>query len=150
MTITMEEVEEATRDWLAAANARDVDKITAIEGAAVGFGIRTRAARNLGVDSSRYRAAVQQWLSGLDTYEGEFEELRTDVRDDVGFAWGVYVERFQLSGQPPELARVRFSHSMTRDADGQLRMLMFHRDIQPFDAEGRYLRSLTVGEASQP
>jgi hypothetical protein len=71
------------------------------------------------------------------------EACETTVVGDVGLAWGTYLETWQDQGHPPEQARVRFSKVLTRGESGW-EVVLYHRDIQPFTAEGRYPRELTV------
>ena len=56
------------------------------------------------------------------------------------------LERFysQMGLLPLERARVRFSKVLTRDASGIWRVLLYHRDIQPFNEDGTHSRALTV------
>ena len=56
---------------------------------------------------------------------------------------GVFTEDFQEKGRPPEYARVRFSSTLSKEARGW-QVLMFHRDIQPFEEDGTYPRELTL------
>ena len=55
----------------------------------------------------------------------------------------MYIEEFQEKGRPPERARVRFSKVLTKGARGW-QVLLYHRDIQPFNDDGSYPRALTV------
>ena len=57
-------------------------------------------------------------------------------------ACGTFIEKWQDKGQLPEQARVRFSKVLTKGARGW-RVLLYHRDIQPFE-EGCYPKTLTV------
>ena len=78
----------------------------------------------------------------MDRYSIELDELNTQIDGDIVLAWGFFVENYQVTGQPPERARVRFT-AVSRITEDGLRPLIFHRDIQPFDDAGRYLSSLT-------
>ena len=64
----------------------------------------------------------------------------TRVVGDTGFAWGVYIEETEAPGQPRERARVRFSKALQRDTEGNWHILLVHRDVQPFDDAGVYLK----------
>jgi ketosteroid isomerase-like protein len=142
--VTSEEVEQATRDWIAAYNSGDVAKGAALETTGVGFGYRSRASRNLPASGSvGYIEGIRQWYAQHDALRITFEELHTSVDGDIGVAWGVYIEEFQERGRPAERARVRFSQALRKDASGW-HFILFHRDIQPFDDDGRYLRTLTT------
>ncbi len=111
-----------------------------------GFGFRRLDARDWSrLDDAAWAQTAQHWQGALVHYRQEIESLETDVVGDVGLAWGIYVEDFQHHGQPPERARVRFSQVMTRGTDGW-KVILYHRDIQPFDANGQYPRLLTACE----
>ena len=142
MSITPDEVEAAVRDWIHACNTGDIRRGAAMEVTGAGYGYRSPTWRDLAPAGERYLETIGQFMASLEAFHGEFEELHTKVHGDVGFAWGVYVEHFQPKGGTPERARVRFSQAMTKTDDGW-KFLSFHRDIQPFDADGRYLPSLT-------
>jgi ketosteroid isomerase-like protein len=71
------------------------------------------------------------------------EDFETAVVGDMGLAWGTFLEQWQEKGRPPEQARVRFSKVLARGTQGW-QMVLYHRDIQPFADDGRYLRALTV------
>ncbi|GAB4325324.1 MAG: hypothetical protein Kow0010_07710 [Dehalococcoidia bacterium] len=145
MTITREEVAQAARDWADAFNSRDLDRLWGMECDAVGFGYRSRDARPMArLGREGHRAANEGFFHAVDHYRLEFDTLETDVAGDLGFAWGWYTEEFQHKGQPPERARVRFSQVMQKEGAGW-KVLLFHRDIQPFGDDGRYPRSLTTG-----
>ena len=107
----------------------------------VGFGFRTRDARPP-VGREAYRRGLERFFAQMESYTIELDELHTKVDGDVVLAWGFFIENYQLRGQPPERARVRFT-SASRITDDGLKPLIFHRDIQPFDETGRYLQSLT-------
>jgi len=81
----------------------------------------------------------------MDSYHLRLEDLQTSVDGEIDFACGTYIEEFQEQGRSPERARGRFSKVLTDGADGQ-QVLLYHREIQPFDRDDRYLRSLTAIE----
>jgi len=145
MAITKEEVAEAVRAWCAAFHTRDIQTIIAMEPRVVGFGFRELAHRDhaaLG-EGGYWLQRLEGFFGRMDYYRLELEDLQTSVTGDIGFAWGVYIEEFQEKGRPPERARVRFSKVLTKGASGW-QVLLYHRDIQPFNAEGRYPTTLTV------
>ena len=144
MSITKDDMAEAMHDWCAAANAKDANRNWEMEAGSVGFGYRSFAWRDQSAaHGGSYVPAMEHFYARLINYRLALEDLQTAVREDVGFAWGVYIEEFQQEGMPPERARVRFSQTMAKDASGW-KVLMFHRDIQPFDDDGRYPRILTA------
>jgi ketosteroid isomerase-like protein len=144
MALTKEEVAEAVRAWCAAWHTRDLQTIIAMEAQAGGFGFRDLARRDHAMQGEEARAQVLERSFGrMDNYRLELEDLQTSVAGDIGLAWGVYIEEFQETGRPPERARVRFSKVLTKGASGW-QVLLYHRDIQPFNAEGRYPTAITV------
>ncbi len=144
MSITEKEVEEVVRSGLAAWERRDVEAIVAnSRGRGLGFGYRTKVERDRsGASDTEVARWTEAWLGTLENYRLRFEELHAAVDGDIGLAWGVYIEEFQHKGQPPERARVRFTTTLKMRADGW-ESLLYHRDIQPFDEDGNYPRSLT-------
>jgi hypothetical protein len=58
----------------------------------------------------------------------------------------VFVEEFQVKGGSPERARVRFSKVLTNGPAGW-KVLLYHRDIQPFLDDGRDPKTLTMPAA---
>lgn len=146
MTITNEDVARVVREWIEVGNAMDFQRQSELEPAAFGFGYRTVAVRQTsGQSGQELRAAFERWKESLASYRLELDTVETAVFGDVGLAWGWYTEDFQHKGQPPERARVRFTKTLLRDADGW-KVILYHRDIQPFEADGRYPRSLTLVE----
>jgi ketosteroid isomerase-like protein len=144
MTITKEEVAEAVRAWCAAHNTRDIQTIIAMEAQAGGFGFRDLDWRDHAVQGEEARAQLfERFFDRMDYHRLELEDLQTSVAGDIGLAWGVYIEEFQETGRPPERARVRFSTVLAKGARGW-QVLLYHRDIQPFNAEGRYPTAMTV------
>ena len=144
MAITKEEVAEAVRAWCTAFHTRDVQTIAAMEVQTGGFGYRPLARRDHAATGEMERIqSMERFFAQMDYYRLELEDLQTSVIGDVGLAWGVYVEEFQEKGRSPERARVRFSKVLIKDARGW-QILLYHRDIQPFAADGRYPRELTV------
>jgi ketosteroid isomerase-like protein len=147
--ITPADVEAATRQWGETFQVGDLDGVARMESQAGGFGYRSAAPRFFGNPDALdgYRQLLQRVWDSFASYAVEWEEIRTAVHGDVGFAWGSFFETFQHHGQRTERAHVRFSQAMVRTEDGW-RVLMFHRDIQPFGEDGRYLPALT--ETVQP
>lgn len=144
MRITKEEVAQAVRDWIGAFNRRDLAACV-IDAEGVGYGYRTIGARDmssLGIEGNT--RLLGDFFARCDSFRTTLEQVETAVTgEDLGLAWGVFVEDFQEKGRPPERARVRFSQVMRKTADGW-KILLFHRDIQPFGEDGRYPRELTT------
>ena len=144
MPITKEAVAEAVRGWCGAWHTRDLKAILAFETRAGGFGFRPLARRDhAAIGEAAYLEMVQRFFSQMAYYRLELEDLQTSVAGEIGLAWGTYVEEFQEKGQQPERARVRFSKVLTKGTSGW-QVLLYHRDIQPFNEDGRYPRALTM------
>jgi ketosteroid isomerase-like protein len=144
MSITKEEVAEAVREWCRAWDTHDVSTILAMEAQASGFGFRPFARRDQAAVGERgYLQMLERFFSEMEYFHLRLEDLQTSVIGDVGCAWGRHVEEFQEKGRPPERARVRFTKVLTKGTHGW-RVLLYHRDIQPFGDDGRYPRSLTI------
>jgi ketosteroid isomerase-like protein len=144
MAMTKEEVAEAVRAWCRAWHTQDIPTILAMEGRAVGFGFRPWAWRDhVARGEAHDRQAMERFFGQKVYYRLEPEDFQTSVAGELGLAWGVFLEAWQDHGQPPEQARVRFSKVLTKGERGW-QVLLYHRDIQPFTAEGWYPRDLTV------
>jgi ketosteroid isomerase-like protein len=145
MAITTADVAEAVRAWCTAWHTRDMDTITAMEARAVGFGFRPLVRRDH-LANARQEGRdrqLERFFAQKVSYSLVLQECETAVVGDVGLAWGTYLETWQDQGQPPEQARVRFSKVLTKGAGGW-EVVLYHRDIQPFTAAGRYPKDLTV------
>jgi ketosteroid isomerase-like protein len=144
MAMTKEDVAEAVRVWCRAWHTQDIPTILAMEGRAVGFGFRPWAWRDhVARGEAHDRQAMERFFGQVETYSLVPEDFETAVLGDVGLAWGTFLEKWQEKGYPPEQARVRFSKVLTKGERGW-QIVLYHRDIQPFTAEGRYPRELTV------
>jgi ketosteroid isomerase-like protein len=150
MAMTKEDVAAAVRAWCTAWHTRDMQTIMGMEARAVGFGFRPCAWRNhLGNTYIEGRdRSLEQFFGQKVSYSLVLQALQTAVEGDVGLAWGILLEQWQDTGQPPEQARVRFSKVLTQSAHGW-QVLLYHRDIQPFADDGRYPKSLTVVSADR-
>jgi hypothetical protein len=95
----------------------------------VGYGFRTFQAREGAPDSI---PSMRYWSVTLD-------ELHTTVVGDIGLAWGVHTEEFQVEGEPPETVRVRFTNTLRWNGQ-RWENLLYHRDAQVFGENGRYLK----------
>ena len=103
-----------------------------------GFGFRSFAARRA---SSGENASQLMNLMAATTeyYRLYLNEVHTQVDGDIGLAWGVHTEVFKVRGQPAESVRVRFTNTLRWNGD-TWKNLLFHRDAQVFDENGRYIR----------
>jgi ketosteroid isomerase-like protein len=145
MAMTQEDVAEAVRAWCTAWHTRDMQTIMAMEARAVGFGFRpfTRRDHLANARAEARERQLERFFNQKESYSLVLEACETTVVGDVGLAWGTYLETWQDQGHPPEQARVRFSKVLTRGESGW-EVVLYHRDVQPFTAEGRYPRELTV------
>lgn len=134
-----EEAEALIRARYEAWNSGDQEAIVQNAGFTIGFGFRTLAPRGTEVVSpQRLAQAVRMFFESMEYYRLKLDELHTTVHGDVVVAWGFHTEDFKARGRNPEKVRVRFSLTMKKSQDG-FDTLLSHRDIQRFDAEGRYI-----------
>jgi hypothetical protein len=105
----------------------------------VGFGFRSFAARQP-ASAAAATQSIDQFASGMEYYRITLNELQAKVDGDIGLAWGVHTEVFQVKEQPPESVRVRFTNTLRWDGRSW-KNLLYHRDAQPFTANGRYIRA---------
>jgi hypothetical protein len=144
MPITKEEVAEVIRGWCMAWHTKDIPTIVAMEARAVGFGFRPLAWRDhIARSEEDYAQVLGRFFGQMEYYSLQPEDFHTSLTGDIGLAWGVYIEKWQEKGHPPEQARVRFSKVLIKGERGW-QVLLYHRDIQPFSEEGRYPKTLTM------
>lgn len=103
----------------------------------VGFGFRSFAAR--GGSNAGFGQNIEQFGASMEYYRIHLDTLQTRVDGDIGLAWGVHTEVFQVKGQSPESIRVRFTNTLRWDGRAW-KNLLYHRDAQAFNANGRYVR----------
>ena len=144
MSVENKEIAEAVQRYMSTFSSGDFETFTQIEAHVAGFGFRTIGwrSRTRDFDVKAHAERLKKNRDNLEYYHAEMEELNTSAEDKIGLAWGFWVERFKVRGQPPEQAHVRFSFLFKKEANGW-RMFMYHRDIQPFDKDGRYLTEFT-------
>ena len=142
MAIENKEIAEIVSRDVEAWNSRDWMAIAQIESNAAGFGFRSKGWRGRFEGIQAYAEFCKKAWAMMEHHRAELEELNTSAESNIGLAWGFWIERFKIKGRPPEQARVRFSFAFKKEADGW-RMFMYHRDIQPFGSDGRYLTELT-------
>jgi hypothetical protein len=87
---------------------------------------------------------LKVFFAGFEYYRVTFNEVQTDVDGNIGLAWGFYAEEFKRKAQDLEKVRVRFTITF-KYQKGRWRTLLYHRDIQQFDDQGRYLPSPSRG-----
>jgi len=139
MSIQNEEIAEIVRKQVAAWHSKDIDSIVTL-GAHIkgGFGFRDYAWRDRPYVAER----VVNFFNTLEYYGIELNEMHTWSEGEVGIGWGIWTESFQQRGQPPEKVRMRFTLTYRKDSQGW-HEIMYHRDIQPFNEDGRYPIELT-------
>ncbi len=139
--LTPAEVERNFRAGIEAWNSNDPAQIADSERlGGFGFGYRTRDARIEDSTGSRERtiAAIKKFFADKDYFRITVNQIRTAVDGEIGLAWGFFTEEFQVRGRAPERVTVRFTSTVRKNKTG-MRMLLYHRDAQPFDAEGHYI-----------
>jgi hypothetical protein len=136
---TPAEVEKLIRDAHELWNTGDPAKFPDIGFGGNGFGFRNRASRPP-IDKKTELEFAQKFYEMIEYYHSALDEIHTAVDGNIGMAWGFYTESFQMKGQNPEVAHVRFTLTLKKDEQGW-RMLLYHRDIQQFDEKGNYIRS---------
>jgi hypothetical protein len=102
----------------------------------VGYGFRTFQARG-DTAQSNSNQTPQAILASMEYWRVTLDELHTSVVGEIGLAWGVYTEEFEVKGQPPETVRVRFTNTLRWDGQGW-ENLLYHRDAQAFGENGGY------------
>ena len=105
----------------------------------VGFGFRTFAARQPSTEAATDQS-IGLFATAMEYYRITLDDLQTKVHGDIGLAWGVHTEVFKVKGQPAESIRVRFTNTLRWDGTSW-KNLLYHRDAQPFQANGRYVRT---------
>ena len=139
MSITKEEVAEAVRRYVARFNSGDMKAVVGMDAGCVTLSWRGAAWRDLrAISEDVYLKALQRLREQFEYRRMDLEELNTSVESDIGLAWGIGTEFFKMKGRPEEHARVRFSLVLKKSAAGW-KVLLDHRDAQPFDKEGRWV-----------
>lgn len=105
----------------------------------VGFGFRSFGSRQP-VTGGAFDQSIALFAASMEYYRIKLDELHTKIDGEIGLAWGVHTEVFQVKGQPAESIRVRFTNTLRWDGR-TWKNLLYHRDAQRFDANGRYSRS---------
>ena len=110
-----------------------------------GFGYRTRSPRSESPDGQK--ELQENFVNYMEYFRWSPNEIHTHVENDVGIAWGVFTEDFQMKGRNPEKNAIRFSMTCVLDEDGQWRELIGHRDIQEFDSNDLYHAKIIESDA---
>jgi hypothetical protein len=136
--LTPETIDQHEREIFKAWGAHDPVRLADLDATGgVGFGFRARDARVF-TTKDQAVAGTKAFFESVAYYRITPEEIHTKVVGDVGLAWGLYTEEFQVKGRPAERIRARFSDTWKRDESGW-HLLTYHRDAQPFDGSGRYI-----------
>ena len=142
MSIQDEEIAEVFRKEKLAWDSKDIDGIIEAYGR-FSFGYRISAWRDFeNYTKEQLRSALENFYEDMEYLRRYDTELSTWSEGDIGLAWGFSMEECKHQGQPPERVRTRFTQ-VYRKVDGEWRMLVSHKDIQPFDEEGKYLKEFT-------
>ncbi len=139
MPITTKEIEDLIRQEIHGWDSHDMEAVSAINAEAIGFGFRARASRDHKTLGKDLLQQLKGWIQAHEYYHVALEELNTSAKGDTGFAWGFHIEDFQMKGQAPEKVRVRFSVVYKKEG-GQCKVVFYHRDAQPFDDSGDYVK----------
>jgi hypothetical protein len=135
-----QEAEAFIRAGYAAWNEGDLEAISSRSRSRAGFGFRNVAARGTqDPEAGPSPGVLRSFFDSFEYFNVSIDEIHTAVYGDVVVAWGFHTEDFKHRGMDPEVVKVRFSSTVIRGENGQLRTILGHRDIQPFDAEGRYI-----------
>jgi ketosteroid isomerase-like protein len=139
MPITKEEVEKIMRDESAAWNARDMTAFVGNNANAVGFGFRAAALReHSSISEKDMLALMDAFINQMEHYHIEIQDMYITVDGDFGFALATFIEDFQIKGKPREKYLVRSSTTCKKE-DGGIKVIYYHRDVQPFDDAGNYI-----------
>ncbi len=106
----------------------------------IGYGYRSKMPR-AEIEEEMRLSFTQLFFDVMEYYSIKIDELNVAVDGDTGLTWGFHSEDFQMKGQEPEKLRVRFSMTLKHDADQGWKVIMGHRDIQPFDENDMYIPS---------
>lgn len=136
-TPASESLEQHVRGLYAAWASSDRAEVARLDPSAPGFGFRVRNARAVRTPQD-YDESLKTFFATLNNYRLTVDELQTDVIGDIGLAWGVHTEEFEFKGRPPEKVLVRFTMTF-KYVDSSWRTLLYHRGIQPFGDDGRYI-----------
>jgi hypothetical protein len=122
-------------------NTQDVAAISTA-GFTVGFGFRTYAPRSgEALPPAAATQLLERFFDSLDYYRIIPDETNIVIDGDIALVWGYHIEEFKHKGLQEERVRVRSSSTLKRVGDGQWKTLLSHRDIQPFDENGRYIQN---------
>jgi hypothetical protein len=88
----------------------------------VGYGYRSFPARS----------GIPDAVPSMEYWRVTLDELHTSVVGDIGLAWGVHTEEFQVKGEPPQTVRVRFTNTLRWNGH-RWENLLYHRDAQVFE-----------------
>jgi len=142
MSIQNEEIAEVFRKEKIAWDSKDIEGIVNAIGR-FGFGYRTSAWRDFSVTTKeKMKLALENFYKDLEYLRRSDTKLNTWSEGDIGLAWGFSIEECKHRGQPPERVRTRFTQVYIKEGE-EWRMLVSHKDIQPFDEEGNYLKEFT-------
>jgi ketosteroid isomerase-like protein len=138
-TLTRAMLESHLKAWIAAYDAHDAEAVARLDPPANGYGFRDLPYRSSERPLSTYIDGLKTFFGSMEYYRMELNELHADVDGNIGLAWGFFTEDFKEKGRPPEKVRVRFTTTVKYDGNSW-RTLLYHRDVQEFDAQARYLR----------
>jgi ketosteroid isomerase-like protein len=132
-------VESWVKGWVAAWTSNDAEAVARADPTAKGFGFRDFQYRPDNRPLAARIDAIKSFFATKEYYRVELNELHTEVDGNIGLAWGFHTEDFKEKGRNPEKVRVRFSYTLKYEGNGW-RTLLYHREAQKFDEQGRYVR----------
>ena len=132
-------LENHIKAWVAAYTAHDAEGVARLDPPANGFGFRDLPFRASSRPMATYVDGLRTFFAGMDYYRIELNEVHAEVDGNIGLAWGYLTEDFKEKGRNPEKVRARFTTTLKYVGKGW-RTMLYHRDIQEFDGQGRYLR----------
>jgi len=143
VSIQNEEIAEMLRSEVEAWTSGDIESIVAGNASVkAGFGWRAEAWRGQNPSTEVLTERLTKFFENMEYYYIEPTEIHTWSEGNIGLAWGIITESFKQKGQPPEKVQARVTFTFKKETTGW-QQIMYHRDIQPFNEDGRYPVELT-------
>ena len=126
-------VNDFLTEWYDAYARQDIDYLVENDyGFEDGFGFRTLLPRHP-LPKEDCRAALEAFFGEMESYEIGIEDIQIKIVGGVALAWGYQTESFRRKGSEPESYRVRSSFTLRMKNEGEIEILLAHRDIQVFE-----------------
>ncbi|NKB32434.1 MAG: hypothetical protein GKR91_04985 [Pseudomonadales bacterium] len=141
-TVSTEEVKTAIDDWYSAFDSPAIDRLVESNfGFENGYGFRA-INPPIQLSESDRRTLWNTFFDSMEYYNIAIEDIEIETIGNVGVAWGYHSEKFRMKSGEEESLRVRFSFTVLKSDTGQTKIVLGHRDVQEFNAEGRYVRQI--------